>query len=101
MPMILYSLSYKFTYRVRVLIYLLLFSSLPSFSQYYPGGLSNTNLQVWLDANDASTITVPSAGKVSSWDDKSGKVVDLVQGTSTKYPAYSTTAGVLNGYHYV
>ena len=55
---------------------------------------------MWLDANDASTITVPSVGKVSQFNDKSGKVVDLIQGTSTKYPAYNTTAGVLNGYHY-
>ena len=96
-----YSFSFKFTTKYGVLVYLLLFLSFPTFSQYYPGGLSNTNLQIWLDANDASSVNVPSAGKVNSWDDKSGNVVDIIQGTSTKYPTYSTTAGVLNGYHYV
>ena len=61
----------------------------PCFSQYYPGGISNTNLKIWLDANDATTLTVAS-GKVSQWNDKSGTGVNVTQATSANQPAYTT-----------
>ena len=58
-------------------------------AQYYPGGLSNTSLIVWLDANDATTFTLVG-GKVSQWNDKSGTGVNISQATAADRPVYTT-----------
>jgi hypothetical protein len=50
-----------------------------------------SGLQLWLDADDASTIT-ESSGSVSQWDDKSGNGNDAVQGTGAREPSYGSTA---------
>lgn len=42
-------------------------------------------LQLWLDANDNSTIT-ESSSKVSQWDDKSGNGNDVTQATGSRQP---------------
>ena len=51
-------------------------------------------LDLWLDADDASTIT-ESSGKVSSWADKSGNGNDATQATASKKP--TTGSDTLNG----
>lgn len=71
--------------------FVLAFCFLPfaAFAQYYPGGLANTNLKIWLDASDAATIT-QSSGTVSQWNDKSGNGVNISQATAASRPAYQT-----------
>lgn len=53
---------------------------------------SIANLELWLDASDASTITVSTG--VSVWADKSGNGRNATQATGGKQPAYTNT---LNG----
>ena len=48
------------------------------------------NCQLWLDANDYSTIT-ESSNKVSQWDDKSGQGNNVTQGTGSAQPTTNTT----------
>ena len=48
-------------------------------------------LQLWLDANDRSTIT-ESGDKVSRWDDKSGNGNDVTQGTGANQPTTQSDA---------
>ncbi|MEM2974451.1 MAG: DUF2341 domain-containing protein, partial [Candidatus Micrarchaeia archaeon] len=57
-------------------------------------GLSG-NLKLWLDANDATTITKDGSNKVSQWRDKSGNGNYMIQGDYNRQPTYVT--GVLNG----
>jgi hypothetical protein len=49
-----------------------------------------TNLLLWLDASDASTIT-SSGGLVSTWADKSGGGNNANQATGTKQPTTNST----------
>ncbi|CAB4213862.1 Concanavalin A-like lectin/glucanases superfamily [uncultured Caudovirales phage] len=53
-----------------------------------------SNLDIWLDANDSSTIT-QSGGRVSVWADKSGNSANALQGTGASQPTY--TANGQNG----
>lgn len=46
------------------------------------------NLALWLDANDASTLTLDGSGNVSEWRDKSGAARHAAQATSTARPAF-------------
>lgn len=77
--------------------------------KYYPTRLSNGQLQsltvlplwtpaalgaplaLWLDANDASTITL-NGSTVSQWGDKSGNGRNAVQATAATQPVYSATS---------
>ena len=59
-----------------------------------PSAVSPGNLQLWLDASDASTIT-ESGGAVSEWRDKSGQGNDASQGNNTLRPIFNKT--VMNG----
>tara|TARA_R110000772_G_scaffold84109_1_gene177760 strand:- start:3842 stop:4618 length:777 start_codon:yes stop_codon:yes gene_type:complete len=45
---------------------------------------------LWLDANDASTIT-QGGGTVSQWNDKSGNGRNAIQSLSNRQPAYNST----------
>jgi hypothetical protein len=58
---------------------------------YYPGGLGNSNLFLWLDASKSSSITLNGATQVSQWADLSGKGYNFSQATSGNQPTYSTT----------
>jgi hypothetical protein len=49
-----------------------------------------SNLKLWLDAADTSTIT-HSSNAVSEWNDKSGNEFNLSQSTSDSQPSYDTT----------
>lgn len=51
-------------------------------------------LALWLDAEDAASITLNGA-TVSQWNDKSGNARHVAQGTATNQPTY--TASGLNG----
>ena len=53
-----------------------------------------TGLALWLDANDASTITL-NGSTVSQWRDKSGNGRHASQATAANQPTYSATG--LNG----
>lgn len=62
---------------------------------------SDITTALWLDANDASTIT-EDAGAVSQWDDKSGNENNAVQGTGTNQPTTAlSTIGGLNAIDFV
>src|ERR1700734_1013119 len=71
-------------------------------SSYYPGGLGNGGLQLWLTAADATTIRNPSGTQaangdfVAQWKEKSGNNNHATQATSGAQPANQTNA--LNGY---
>lgn len=71
-------------------------------SSYYPGGLGNGGLQLWLTAADATTIRNPGGTQaangdfVAQWKDKSGNNNHATQATSGAQPANQTNA--LNGY---
>jgi hypothetical protein len=53
------------------------------------------DLALWVDASDASTLTLDGSNNVSEWRDKSGNARHLTQGTALNRPSYVT--GVLNG----
>lgn len=59
-----------------------------------------SNLQLWLDADDISTLFTDSAGTipvtsdgdvVGKWDDKSGNGNHVIQATTAKKPLYKTS----------
>ena len=50
-----------------------------------------SNLKLWLDAADSSTITKDGSNKVSLWNDKSGNSFNLSQSTSGSQPTYDPT----------
>jgi hypothetical protein len=62
-------------------------ASTPSFS---PTDISG--LQLWLDASDASSVSVDGSNNVSEWRDKSGNVRHAVQATALLRPAYISAA---------
>ncbi len=51
-----------------------------------------TNLTMWLDASDLSTITMDGSNRVSAWADKSGNHYDAVQGIVGEQPTYLSSA---------
>jgi len=52
--------------------------------------------ELWLDADDASTIT-ETGGAVSQWDDKSGNARHATQATGSKQPLYTSSDSMLGG----
>ncbi len=70
-------------------------------AQYYPGGLGNANLKLWLTAADATTLQNPGGTQaangdfIAQWTDKSGNGNHAVQATSGTQPVLQTNA--LNG----
>lgn len=57
---------------------------------FVPTSLSG--LQGWYDASDAASITDTGAGAVSQWNDKSGNVRHLTQGTGGARPTTGTNS---------
>jgi hypothetical protein len=55
---------------------------------------ANITTALWLDAADASTVTLES-GAVSQWNDKSGNGRNLIQGNALAQPTYNLAS--LNG----
>ncbi len=64
-------------------------------SQSWPSGILSVTdgLQLQLDANDSSTITMNVSNKVSQWDDKSGQGNYAIQSVEVNKPTY-TTSGI-------
>ena len=56
---------------------------------------AQSNLEFWLDASDASTIT-HSSNAVSQWDDKSGNGKHATQTTPSRMPTYTVSDSLLN-----
>jgi hypothetical protein len=52
---------------------------------------ANIATALWLDANDASTLTL-NGSNVSEWRDKSGQNTHAIQATAANQPAYSATS---------
>ncbi|GGA83883.1 hypothetical protein GCM10011511_03790 [Puia dinghuensis] len=59
---------------------------------YYPGGLGNSNLILWLNANKASSITMNGSNQVSTWADLSGNGFNFTQATTANEPVYGASA---------
>ena len=59
---------------------------------YYPGGMGNSNLLVWLNANKSTSITQNGSHQVSQWSDLSGNSYNFSQGTNAEKPVYGATA---------
>ncbi|MDR3712804.1 MAG: T9SS type A sorting domain-containing protein [Puia sp.] len=70
-------------------------------SHYFPGGLGNTNLKLWLDGADGASVLNPSGSPAANgdfaatWMDKSGNSNNAVQTMGGAQPLYET--GQLNG----
>ena len=62
--------------------------------RYWTPELLGSDLVLWLDAADASTITL-NGSTVSQWNDKSGNGRNATQATSANQPVYTTNA--ING----
>ena len=60
---------------------------------YYPGGLGNANLLLWLNANKASSITQNGSNQVSEWADISGNGYNFQQTTAVNEPVFNATGG--------
>lgn len=71
---------------------MILRSPYPDAAAFSPASLSG--LQLWLDADDAASLTLVS-GAVSQWGDKSGKANHATQGTAAARP--TVLANILNG----
>jgi len=71
------------------------FVALNSDLTYYPGGLARTSLVLWLDADDAGTLTYSSSPLISRWADKSTGNYLASQGNSSYQP--SSIGSGLNG----
>lgn len=65
----------------------------PTLPTWTPSALGS-DLALWLDADDASTITL-NGSNVSQWNDKSGNGRNIGQAVATQQPAYSNAG--LNG----
>lgn len=59
----------------------------PSFTQWTPADITTA---LWLDAADASTITL-NGSTVSQWSDKSGNGNHALNATASSQPTYQTT----------
>jgi hypothetical protein len=53
-------------------------------------------VSLWLDASDASTLTLTSSNTVSQWKDKSGNGNNAIQNAGVTQPVYNATT--MNGY---
>jgi hypothetical protein len=63
---------------------------------YYPGGLGNANLLLWLNANKGSSITQNGSNEVSEWADLSGNGYNFQQTVAANEPVFNATGGPNN-----
>ena len=92
------------TTQIRFLIIVLIYShtAIPGAkAQYYPGGLGNSKLKLWLTAADRTTLQKQGGAQaangdfIAKWVDKSGNENHAVQATAGTRPVAQT--GALNG----
>jgi Secretion system C-terminal sorting domain len=79
-----------------LLVVSLLIASQMQAQHYYPGGLGNTNLLLWLDANKGSSITQNGSNQVSEWADLSGNGYNFQQTVAANEPVFNATGGPNN-----
>ena len=73
----------------------LLFILIGNTNAQTPGGVVNTDFQMWLKANVG--VTVEATGKVSQWDDQSGNALNAIQTNATYQPSYTDASKFFNG----
>jgi hypothetical protein len=76
-----------------LLIVVLLIANQLQSQHYYPGGLGNANLLLWLNANKGSSITQNGSNQVSEWADLSGNGYDFLQTAAANEPVFNATGG--------
>ena len=87
---------------IALCIVILLLSLKVCAQKYYPAGLGNTNLKLWLTTADPTTLKnaggtqAASGDAIANWADKSGHSNNAVQATTANQPVY--TSSMLNGY---
>lgn len=62
-------------------------------AQYYPGGIGNSNLKIWVNANINSSLTYNGSNQVSAWNDLSGNGYNFGQATTSQMPVYVANGG--------
>lgn len=62
-------------------------------NNYFPGGLGNSNLKIWLNASNNASLTYNGSNQVSLWSDLSNNGFNFSQGTSGNQPIYNATGG--------
>lgn len=62
----------------------------------YLNGQEDTSLKFWVDAMDASTLTIDGKNGIREWKDKSGQNRNMIQNASFQRPTY-TKAGIYGG----
>jgi hypothetical protein len=70
-----------------------------SASVFSPSSFSS--MQLWLDAADATTLTVASGSNISAWADKSGQSNNVSQATANNQPTSYTSGNGLTGMRFV
>jgi hypothetical protein len=75
-----------------VLLLSLLLAFQASAQSYYPGGLGNGNLFLWLNANKTTSITMNGSNQVSQWADLSGSGYNFTQAATANEPVYGAAA---------
>jgi len=81
---------------------------LPTNHPYYTTILQNSifspsiisNLILWLDATDSSTISYSSGSNVSQWNDKSSIQNNMTQSTTSRQPIFGPMANGLNSLNF-
>ena len=76
-----------------LILFVFLIGINPSSAQYFPGGLGNTNLQLWLNANTAYSLNYNGLNQLSSWGDLSGNGFNFSQSTSSQMPVFNPNSG--------
>lgn len=72
---------------------LLILVNVFSQNNYYPGGLGNNNLTLWLNANNAPSVIYNGSNQVSQWSDLSGNGYHFLQATAGNKPVYGAATG--------
>lgn len=68
-------------------------SSLFAQNNYYPGGIGNGNLKIWLNAANNASLTYNGSNQVAQWSDLSGNAYHFTQATALNKPVYNATGG--------
>ena len=83
---------------IRVSIYVIIIGcpGILTAQSYYPAGLGNSTLKLWLTASDPTTLLTAAGtqatngSSVATWKDKSGAAANAIQATTAAQPVYKT-----------
>ena len=73
-----------------IFVILTLFAVMPVHAVFSPADIAS--LEMWLDASDVETISKTTEGRVTQWNDKSGKGKHATQGTDSQRPLFAENA---------